>query len=59
MDDIKKFIKEKKERLIELQKEWDVEAAHSDADDILCDILKELGYNDIVEEFIKVEKWYA
>ena len=37
----------------------DVECAHGEADDILCDLLRSLGYEDVVEEWIKVEKWYA
>lgn len=46
-------------KLIECQKDGDVECAHSDADDILCDFLKSLGHADVVEEYEKVEKWFA
>lgn len=45
--------------LKEQQDSHDTEIAHSRADDILCDILTELGYNDIVEEYHKIGKWYA
>jgi hypothetical protein len=37
----------------------DAEQAHSDADGVLCDALRQLGYGDIVDEWQKVEKWYA
>jgi hypothetical protein len=37
----------------------DTELAHGTADKILCDMLSELGYVDIVESFNKVDKWYS
>lgn len=37
----------------------DIESAHSSADEVLCRLLKELGYDDVVAEYEKVEKWYA
>lgn len=37
----------------------DVEAAHAEADGILCDILDMLGFEDIVEAYKAIEKWYA
>lgn len=37
----------------------DIEAAHADADTILCQLLTTLGYADVVEAWEKVEKWYA
>ncbi|MGZ2477967.1 hypothetical protein [Sinorhizobium medicae] len=46
-------------RLRELQGPTDPEAAHSLADDILCDLLIELNFDDVVAEWRKVEKWYA
>lgn len=42
-----------------LQGGGNIEATHSDADKVLCDILKMLGYGDVVEEYHKVEKRYA
>ena len=39
--------------------ERDKEKAHVDADDILCEILVKLGYEDIVEIYNRIEKWYA
>lgn len=32
--------------------------SHEEADKILCDLLISLGYKDIVEEYLKVPKWY-
>lgn len=37
----------------------DIESAHGDADDILCKILIDLGYPQIVEAYRRVPKWYA
>ena len=37
----------------------DTEIAHGVADDILCEFLKSLGYEDIVSEYNLVGKWYA
>jgi len=42
-----------------LQGGGDIEATRGDADKVLCDLLKMLGYGDVVEEYHKVEKWYA
>lgn len=47
------------DRLEAAQENPDIEAAHADADQVLCDLLKALGYKMIVEEYDKVEKWYA
>lgn len=41
------------------QENGDIEAAHSDADDALCGLLRSLGYEDVVREWNRVEKWYA
>jgi hypothetical protein len=37
----------------------DVERDHLKADDILCDLLRSLGYEDVVQAYLNVEKWYA
>ena len=37
----------------------DPEVAHLDADDILCSVLIDLGYEDVVEAYGAVPKWYA
>lgn len=41
------------------QKNDDTECAHGNADQVLCDLLSELGYDDVVAEYSKVHKWYA
>lgn len=41
------------------QEDYDTESAHAEADDVLCDLLKALGYTKIVDEYNKVSKWYA
>lgn len=37
----------------------DAETAHIEADDVLCELLCALGYNDVVEVWGQVPKWYA
>lgn len=46
-------------RLREMRNLGDTEAAHSDADDILCVLLESLGYSDVVAAWQEVPKWYA
>ncbi|WP_181181954.1 MULTISPECIES: hypothetical protein [unclassified Mesorhizobium] len=46
-------------RLRELQGSGDTEGAHSQADQVLCDLLTELGFAEVVEEWQEVPKWYA
>ena len=46
-------------KLAECQKNDDTETAHSDADDVLCALLDELGYGDVVAEYNKVSKWFS
>ena len=47
------------DRLKAAQDNYDTESAHADADTVLCDLLEALGYKKVVEEYNKVEKWYA
>lgn len=37
----------------------DAEIAHVEADDILMNLLREIGMGDVADEFDKIEKWYA
>ena len=37
----------------------DTEVAHQIADDIICEFLVSLGYEDVVAEYNLVGKWYA
>ena len=47
------------DRMQQLSEYADIEAAHSKADDILCEVLDKLGYTEIVELYNGIEKWYA
>ena len=47
------------EKLKVLQESCDTEMAHGFADDVLCDLLLTLGYDDAVKEYHKIEKWFA
>lgn len=42
--------------LAEAAENNDTEAAHYNADDILCEVLVRLGYADIVEAYDKIDK---
>lgn len=37
----------------------DAESWHLRADEVLCELLTTLGYKDVVEEWKKVDRWYA
>ena len=39
--------------------ELDTERAHAWADDLLCELLKDLGYVKTVKAFEDLDKWYA
>ncbi len=39
--------------------ENDVLEAHIDADNVLCELLIELGYENIVKAYKEVHKWYS
>lgn len=47
------------EELIKLRYNSDTEVAHVRADDLLCDILEQLGEDAIVKAFHDIKKWYA
>lgn len=35
------------------------EVNHGDADDLLCEMLIDLGYKDIIAIYHRISKWYA
>ena len=37
----------------------DLEVLHSKMDDLMCEVLMELGYDDGVHVFNNADKWYA
>ena len=53
------IIKEAVEKMKECVNNGDTEVAHLDADNILCDVLTQLGYKELVDLYEKVKKWYA
>lgn len=53
------FKEEIKLELKQQQENTDYEIAHSNADEILCKLLGKLGCQDVVDEFVKVGRWYA
>lgn len=47
------------ERMRKLANSDDIEGRHYGMDDLMCEILKEMGFNELVEIFNETEKWYA
>lgn len=37
----------------------DIEITHAEADDLMCELLRELGYGEGVDVFEDMPKWYA
>jgi hypothetical protein len=46
-------------KMQDLENSRNQESAHIEADDILCQLLIELGYKEIVDAFENIGKWYA
>ena len=38
---------------------FDIEGRHKEADQIMCELLEYFGYQEGVEIFRKMDKWYA
>jgi hypothetical protein len=47
------------EAMAEIAKNGDTEAAHSQADDLLCLALEDKGFSEGVKIFREMDKWYA
>ena len=47
------------EKMNECLNNGDTEVAHINADAVLCDVLTQLGYKELVDLYEKVKKWYA
>ena len=46
-------------KLVKLADARDIEAAHGEADDILAEFVKSLGFKLVVKAYDSVPKWYA
>lgn len=46
-------------KMKEIPKTGDNEGNHAEADGLLCELLDELGMNEITEEFRSINKWYS
>lgn len=61
-DFAKRYNKDCEDYFVELLKNAateDTEGGHIHADEILCDLLEAIGYKKVVEEYNKINKWYA
>jgi len=45
--------------LVAIKDNDDPEVGHIKADDVLCALLVDLGYDDVVGAYRKIRKWYA
>ena len=52
-------LEEFKIKMQEIADNCGTEDGHIDADSLMCDLLKELGYSEGVEIFENMNKWYA
>lgn len=55
----KSFEEKYLEQMKQLNDEGDIENNHKEADMLLCELLEELGFTEIVEVYRKLPKWYA
>jgi len=55
----KELIAKVKADLFKAVDNQDIENAHTDADDSLCELLNGFGFGEIVEIYNNVDKWYA
>ncbi len=46
-------------KMAQIFDEGDTEEAHENADALMCEVLKSLGYGEGVEIFEEMPKWYA
>lgn len=58
MVDVEKVLRYEK-KLKDILNIGDIEIAHIMADEVLCDLLHELGYFSIISLYEDVDKWYA
>lgn len=42
-----------------LQNDSDTEKVHAVADGILCELLRDLGYGEVVDAYEQLDMWYA
>lgn len=52
-------VKEAIERLKKLREIPDIEDAHYEADDILCELVSRFISTEVVEEWGRIPKWYS
>lgn len=46
-------------KLKEIDETSDTESGHIEADEVLCLLLNKLGFEDVVEAYNLIPKWYA
>ena len=56
---VHRLAKNMETRLEELQLIADLEKAHKEADEILCELLTKIGFKDLVSEYEAIEKYYG
>jgi hypothetical protein len=48
-----------KDAITEIAQNNDIEGGHTKMDELMCAVLKELGYGEGVKVFEDAEKWYS
>ena len=54
-----KLLEKYKQRMVEAIDNDDVEIGHMVCDGVLCDLLHDLGFDDVLEIYDEQIKWYA
>lgn len=57
--DVEKLTLKYRNRLAIAANELDQELSHMDADEALCDLLVELGFSLVVQDYLAIPKWFA
>ena len=58
-EEFTKAMKDISDKLVEDLPYYDEEDAHMEMDDLMCDLLRTLGYGDGVDVFENTDKWYS
>lgn len=54
-----KLLNESIHKMIEISSDDDEESAHVNADNLLCEVLRKLGFGELVNVYERVHKWYS
>lgn len=59
MDNVTMTPEQFDENMRKLLAHYDAEEAHREADNLMCELLRSLGYGEGVQAFLESTRWYA